>query len=225
MRQLDQRVRQAEQVIPRPRAAGIRPPSKTDLTAPPTGCCLDSMRWVLAFAFSALLTPLMAQEEPAVGLGSRVRVRTLSTAGLLDRGFEGTIERRAGDTLVLQPWSGGASRSFLTTSDAQLFVFAGKHSMLLRGAVIGTTAGLVAAGAVGMVAGKVCTTSDPLCPQRRQIYWQAGFVLGSCGLAAGLLIGALASHDDWTRSQEYWGARPALSFGSEGMVLGLRVPF
>ena len=184
------------------------------------------MRWLLATALlGGLSVPLAAQEEPSVGLGSRVRVRTLSAAGLLDRGFEGTIERRSGDTLVLQPKVGGPSKTFLAASDAQLFVFTGKHSMLMRGAVIGATAGLVAGGVVGMVAGKVCTTSDPLCSRRRQISWEAGLVLGGCGLVSGLIIGVLASHEHWTRSQEFWAVHPVLSIGSGGMELGLAVPF
>jgi hypothetical protein len=172
-----------------------------------------------------LLAPLAAQEEPRVGPGTRVRVRTLNQAGLLDRGFEGTIERRVGDTLVLQPKLGGPSKAFLPTSTAQLFVFTGKRSMLMRGAIIGTMAGLFAGGVVGMVAGRVCTNSDPLCPRRRQVVWQAGFILGSCGLATGLAIGALASHEHWTRSQEYWVAHPVLSIGPQRMELGLAVAF
>jgi hypothetical protein len=150
---------------------------------------------------------------------------TVNPAGLLERGFEGTIAGRSGDTLVLLPRLGGPARTFLPDSDSLLFVFAGNHSMLMRGALIGTMAGLVAGGVVGMVAGKVCNTSDPLCSTRRQVVGRAAFLLGGCGLATGLLIGVLASHEDWMHSQEYWAARPVISAGPHGMQLGLTVPF
>ena len=177
-----------------------------------------------ALALAVGSSTLSGQEEPSVGPGSRIRVRSFDAAGFLDRGLEGRLERVSGDTLVLTPRAGGPARSILASSEMQLFVFAGKRSLLLRGAAIGGMSGALAGGFVGMVAGRVCTTDDPQCPIRHRITAKASLILGASGMAAGLLIGAIASREYWVRSRDYWPS-PSLSVGAEGVALGVALAF
>ena len=167
---------------------------------------------------------LSAQTEPPLARGTRVRVRTLTESGVLDRGFDGSVERISGDTLVVHPrW--GASQTFLAGPGNQLFVYTGRHSAALQGTVIGGTAGLLVAGLVSAFAGEVCTGTDALCTSRRPIAVKAGVLLGTTGAVTGLLIGIFASYEKWTPSRAYWGVHPAVSIGAGQLRCGLSLFF
>jgi hypothetical protein len=167
---------------------------------------------------------LAAQSEPSLAPGTRVRVRTLTEAGVFDRGFDGSVERLSGDTLVVHPrW--GSSQTFLAGPGNQLFVFTGRHSAALQGTAIGGTAGLLVGGLVAAFAGDVCTGSDGLCTSRRPIAVRAGVLLGATGAVTGLLIGIFASYEKWTPSRAYWGVHPAVSIGAGQLSCGLSLSF
>lgn len=167
---------------------------------------------------------LAAQTEPPLARGARVRVKTLTEAGVLDRGFDGNLERISGDTLIVHPrW--GSSQTFLAAPENLLFVFTGRHSAALQGTVIGGTAGLIVGGLVGAFAGEVCTGSDALCTGRRPIAVKAGVLLGTTGAVTGLLIGIFASYEKWTLSRAYWGVHPAVSIGAGQLSCGFSLSF
>ena len=168
---------------------------------------------------------LAAQVEPLLAPGSRIRVRSLNESGVLDRGFEGDLDRIAGDTLVLHPRWGGTRQTFLANPSSQLFVFTGKHSAVLKGAAIGGTIGILTGSLVAAAAGEVCESADALCTQRRPIAAKSGVLFGVTGAVTGLLIGLFASYEEWTRSKKYWGVRPAVSIGARWISGGLTVSF
>src|SRR5262245_39993677 len=127
------------------------------------------MRNLLLVIVLGAPTVLSAQLEPLLAPGSRVRIRNLNESGVLDRGFEGDLDRISGDTLVLHPRWGGTRQTFLANPSSQLFVFTGKHSAVLKGAAIGGTIGLLTGSFVAAAAGEVCDSGDALCTQRRPI--------------------------------------------------------
>jgi hypothetical protein len=126
---------------------------------------------------------------------------------------------------VLHPRWGGTRQTFLASPSSQLFVFAGKHSAVLKGAAIGGTIGLLTGSFIAAAAGDVCASDDALCTQRRPIAAKAGILFGMTGAATGLLIGLFASYEEWTRSKKYWGVRPAVSIGARWISGGLTVSF
>lgn len=183
------------------------------------------MRAFLLLASLGSVAPLAGQVAPPLVQGARVRVRTLRDTGLLDRGVEGTVERLSGDTLILRPRSGGSPRVFLAGEESQLFVFAGHRSRILRGVVIGGIAGLVGGGLVAAASGEVCEGTSSLCFDRKVVGFKAGLILGACGAVSGIVIGAFASHEAWTRSSRLPSLRPAVTLGNRGVGLGLAATF
>jgi hypothetical protein len=184
----------------------------------------STMRSGLVVVLLGVPALLAAQGEPPLARGTRVRVRTLTEAGVLDRGFDGNVERISGDTLVVHPrW--GSSQTFLAGPGNQLFVFTGRHSAALQGTVIGGTAGLLVGGLVAAFAGDVCTDADALCTSRRPIAVKAGVLLGTTGAVTGLLVGIFASYEKWAPSRAYWGVHPAVSIGAGQLSCGLSISF
>src|SRR5262249_6648075 len=133
-----------------------------------------SMRNLLLSILLGIPAVGAAQTEPQLARGSRIRIRTLTETGALDRGFEGNLDRLSGDTLVLHPRWGGSAQIFLADPGRQLFVFTGRHSAVIRGGAIGGSIGLLTGSLIAAFVGQVCDSPDGLCSQRRPIAATAG---------------------------------------------------
>jgi hypothetical protein len=180
---------------------------------------------VLPILLGGMVPPLRAQAPAPLVQGVRIRVRTPQDSGVLDRGIEGTVQRLSGDTLVLRPKAGGASQTFLAGESAQLFVYDGHRSRLVRGAAIGGVLGLLTGGLVSAVRGESCYSESTLCVERRVDSFRTEVILGASGIAGGLIIGLFASHEVWARSSRLPSVRPAISVSAHGMGVGLRATF
>jgi len=159
------------------------------------------MKVVVAISvFCIVNTPLLAQAPAELAFGTRVRVRSVSTRGHLDRGIEGTLERRTGDTLWVRPTKGGELAAYSASDRQQLFVYSGRASSAGKGAAYGAGIGALAGAAIGLAAGEDCSGDEWLCFDRGTLALAGGVGLGLTGLIGGVIVGALSSHEVWRRA-------------------------
>lgn len=183
------------------------------------------MKAVVAIGvFCIASAPLLAQEPAELALGTRVRVRPVSTSGKLKRGIEGRVERFAGDTLWVQPTEGGELTAYSASSRQALFVYGGRASSVGRGAAYGAGFGALAGAVIGLAAGSDCSGGEWLCFDRGTLALAGGATLGVVGLVGGIVVGALSSHEVWRRATLSRVTPIALGSPS-GLTLGLTVHF
>lgn len=183
------------------------------------------MKAVVAIsAFCIASAPLLAQEPAELAVGTRVRVRSVSGSGKLDRGIEGRVERFGGDTLWVRPTEGGDLSTYSASPRQALFVYGGRASSAGRGALLGAGAGALAGAAIGFAAGGDCSDDEWICFDRGTTAFLAGAGLGLTGLLGGLIVGALSSHDVWRRANLSRVTPISLSTPN-GMSFGLAVHF
>lgn len=183
------------------------------------------MRWLFVLAaLGGPALPLVAQPQPAVAVGSKVRLRIPAGNGRFLPRFDGTVVAVSGDTLTLRPKQGGGSRIYTPSNEDQLLVVTSQRSAVGRGAVIGTLTGVLAAGIVLTLQGPACTGSGVLCFIRRDTSLRNAIVLGGAGAMIGGVIGALSPQKTWTRA---WmpPVEPVLSMGAAGLGMGVSVAF
>lgn len=173
--------------------------------------------------FCSASAPLMGQAPAELAEGARVRVRSVSTTGKLDRGIEGTLERRSGDTVWVRPTKGGELTAY-SPSARQLFVYSGRASSAGRGALLGGGFGALAGAAIGFAAGRDCDGDEWLCFDRGTTALLGGAGLGLTGLVGGLIVGALSSHEVWRRAIPSRITPIALG-APNGVTFGLAVRF
>lgn len=181
------------------------------------------MRWLLVLAaLGGPALPLVAQSGPPVSVGSKVRLRIPSGDGRFLPRFDGTVSGISGDTLTLEPRTGGGSRIYTPSYDNQLLVLTAERSAVMRGGVIGALTGVLTAGFVATLA-RACTGSSSLCFIRRNVNLRNALVLGGAGLLIGGGVGALHPQQTWTRAWMPQGA--GVPGGDAGFQLGVSIRF
>jgi hypothetical protein len=183
------------------------------------------MRWLFVLAaLGGPALPLVAQPQPTVAVGSKVRLRIPAANGRFLPRFDGTVVGVSGDTLTLRPKQGGGSRIYTPSYEDQLLVVTAQRSAVGRGVVIGALTGVLTAGIVLTLKGPACTGNGVLCFIRRDTNLRNAVVLGSAGALIGAAIGALSPQKTWTRA---WmpPAQPVLSMGGGGLGMGMSVAF
>lgn len=179
------------------------------------------MRRILVLAvLCGSAAPLTGQADTLVGVGRRVRVRTMGESGELNRRIEGIVVRMPPDTLVLRLPGSQPLHAVATNQDTQYSMHTGRRSSLAKGAVIGAIAGIVVGGAGFAIAGADCPEQS-LCFHRRQSALAGGALIGALGAAVGLAIGAFTSHDVWTHAER----RSALALIQTRSGIGLSISF
>jgi hypothetical protein len=183
------------------------------------------MKTSVAFSLICLANaPLLAQAPAQLAEGARVRVRSMSGSGKLDRGIEGRVERFGGDTLWVRPTEGGALTAYLPSKRQQLFVYSGRASSVGKGAAYGAGFGALAGAAIGLAAGDDCSGDEWLCFDRGTLALAGGATLGVVGLVGGIVVGALSSHEVWRRAT--LSRVTPIALGSpHGLTFGLAVRF
>jgi hypothetical protein len=183
------------------------------------------MKAVVAIGiFCIASAPLLAQEPAELAVGTRVRVRSVTAPGKMNRGMEGRVERFGGDTLWVRPTKGGELTTYSPSDGQQLFVYSGRASSAGRGALLGAGAGALAGAAIGFAAGGDCGDEEWLCFDRGTTALLGGAGLGLTGLVGGLIVGALSSHEVWRRAT--LSRVTPIALGSpHGLTFGLAVRF
>ena len=92
---------------------------------------------ILLVALSQASESLLAQREPVVAPGSRVRVRELMESGRLSAGIQGRVDRVWGDSMSMSPSDGGPSSLVVNTPGTHVLVWSGRRSSIPRGLVLG----------------------------------------------------------------------------------------
>ena len=177
-------------------------------------------RLLLLAALGGPALPLCAQ-SPVVSPGSKVRLRMPLEDGRYAHRYDGTVERIAGDTLIIRPNEGGASRFYTPNKQTQLLVLTENHPSVGRGAVIGGLVGVMTAGFVATLA-KACTGSGVLCFQRRPVAVRNAAILGAGGAVIGATIGLIKPQRIWSRA---WMAPEPRVMGGAGFGAGITISF
>ena len=180
------------------------------------------MRRILVLAvLCGSATPLAGQADSLVAVGRRVRVRTMGESGELNRRIEGVVVRMSPDTLVLRLPGFQPLHAVATNQDTEYSLHTGRRSSMGKGAVIGAITGIVVGGAGFAIAGADCPMDQALCFHRRQTALAGGALIGAVGAGVGLAIGALTSHDVWTRAER----RSAFAVYRTRSEIGLAITF
>jgi len=175
----------------------------------------------LAFTLCLLAVPAHGQSPLQLGVGQRIWVRSAVVPGTLDAGVQGTLEWVIGDSLHLRLFPGAQTVSVFVGPQTQLFLFNGRRSSAGKGALIG---GLVGAG-MGALIGFGGGNDGGSFLSSGATAAMAGTLFGVVGAVGGLMLGALSSHDTWTRIGWKSPARPVFSPSPHGIRLGLSLPF
>lgn len=184
---------------------------------------MPRMVWILLLVASPGRVESQAPVELAPGV--RIRVHTAGPGGRIHQRAEGTLERIAGDTLVIRPRIGGALPVYVGYPETRLFLFAGRRSSLLRGLAIGSVIGLVAGGAASLVVGNSCVAQRGLCLHRRQFALTGGPLIVLAGATTGLVVGSLSSRDEWIPSRPPSNRIRIRAVPPSGLSLGLQLRF
>lgn len=176
---------------------------------------------ILLVALSQASESLLAQREPVVAPGSRVRVRELMESGRLSAGIQGRVDRVWGDSMSMSPSDGGPSSLVANTPGTHVLVWSGRRSSIPRGLVLGAVVGIIGGAAVGSLATRECYGNDFLCIHRRHNAMTRSLIFGAIGSAGGLVVGALFPHDVWKRSRLFQAAQ----VGPQALRLGVALPF
>ena len=169
--------------------------------------------------------PSLAQHPSRLVPGQKIRVRTMTDAGDLVRGAEGTIIRVSKDSLTLRPLAGGAPEVFAPIAGSYHQVAPRRRPYLVRGTLIGGFSGLIAAGMFTLGRGRECNDQADFCVQRAKPAINRGVAFGVSGVLAGIVIARFTTHDRWTGWPLGSAAAPAVSLGAQGLGLGLLVRF
>lgn len=153
-------------------------------------------KWLLLMSLAGCTSPLWAQAEVDVRVGTRLRIRPRFPAGSFGPWRQGTVIQLRGDTIFLQPARGGEPL-VATETGTQVSAFGGRRSSLGRGLGIGFAAGAVGGAVLGLAAGSDCGSGDWICFDRGQLAAAGAIFFGGVGALTGLIIGALSSHDVW----------------------------
>jgi hypothetical protein len=184
---------------------------------------MRSQALVLVFCF--VVPRLSAQSGAPPDSGQRVWVRSPKASGALDAGVKGTFEGMTSDSLRVRQAPGGPLVSVGLGPQTRLFVFTGRRSSLGRGAAIGGLGGVLAGAIIGFAGGEDCSGSDWLCFDRGTMALAGAVALGGVGLAGGLIVGALSSHDTWAPTGWRANLHPLVTPVRQGLGLGLSVAF
>jgi hypothetical protein len=155
------------------------------------------MVWLAAALVVTMSVEALAQDEPTVGVGSRVRVSAPEVAG--DE-LIGTVDTVRNDTLVVLAGDPSVLWIVPFPSIAKLEVSSGKRSHAGRGAGIGFLAGLVIGGAIGYASGdENCGGSGwgSLCIEKSELAVAAGLGFGLVGIGIGALVGSGFEAERW----------------------------
>jgi hypothetical protein len=123
------------------------------------------------------------------------------------------VVRLAGDSLVLRPRGGGPVVALVPPPAAQLYLYQGRRSLTARGAVIGGLLGVAVGGLVGAFTSRGCSPAGVCSVSRRSRALERSAGFGGAGLAAGLVVGTVLSHDLWVRTWLFPAPEPALRLG------------
>jgi hypothetical protein len=154
--------------------------------------------WLMAGA-----GPLAAQGEPTVEVASRVRIRTLDSAGRAIRWMDGTVASRSRDTLQVRAAGGESIVSYWSQPGKELWVRAETHRNVQTGAILGGVFGGLTGLIIGAATGDDCTGPVEFCFSSEQITLIAtvGGIVG--GMATGGLIGRYLIRPRWVRSARF----------------------
>ncbi len=157
-------------------------------------------------AVFALAQPVVAQTEPALARGARLRVVIPAVDGQPERYVPGALVRLAGDTVVLLTGWGPAGPDTLVYALAEgggrrLERVAGSYGHGGTGAALGAVFGALVGGVVASVTWQPCTQQGPfacLLYPSRGVRTAAGVVRGAAGGAlVGLVIGRAVRTETW----------------------------
>jgi hypothetical protein len=181
--------------------------------------------FLIAGLMCGVTVPSLAQHPRRLLPGQKIRVRTMTDAGDLVRGAEGTILRVSKDSLTVRPLTGGAPEVFAPTAGSYHLVAPERRPYLVRGTLIGGFSGLIAAGLFTVGRGRECAEQADFCIQRTKPAINRGIALGVGGALAGIIIARFTTHDRWSSWPLGSTAAPTVSLGAPGLGLGLLVRF
>lgn len=167
--------------------------------------------FVLAISISATA----AAQAPSVAVGARVRI-TVPKEGI-DR-YVTTVQAVRGDSIEVAVR--GASRRLALRDVTSLDISLGKRSRFFFLAGAGLGAGVVTGALIGAVAFQECRDCYFGPANRAQSALMGAAVVGTLGLTAGMLLGAVLRVDEWERHDLF--IRPTIArspFG--GVALGI----
>ena len=162
--------------------------------------------WLIAGA-----VPLAAQGEPTVEVASRVRIRTLDSAGRPIRWMDGTVASRTRDTLQVRTNGGESLVPYWSQPGKELWVRAETQANVRAGAILGGVFGGLTGLIIGVASGQDCSGPEEFCFSSEQITLLgtgAGIVGGMVG---GALIGRYLIAPRWVRSSRF-SSGPSISF-------------
>lgn len=175
---------------------------------------------ITALALVSIGSVVAAQTngDPAVDIGSRIRLKTAPAAAY--GWLSGRVVALSEDSLWLARTGTGKPRAVPLGSIRRLEVSRGRRSNLLKGLGIGLASGVVLGGAIGFIEG-----GDPPCEtgafvpcfrfsaeEKAAAY---ALVLGGVGALLGGVIGAVTHTERWAEVQP---AAVRLDVGADGAL-------
>lgn len=175
------------------------------------------MKRRLVFFLAISISGTAAAQAPSVPVGARVRI-TVPKEGI-DR-YVTTVQAVRGDSIEVA--LGGASRIVALRDVTSLDISLGKRSRFFFLASSGLGAGVVTGALIGAVAYQECRDCYFGPANRAQSAAMGAVLVGTLGLAAGALLGAVLRVDEWERHDLFINptiARSPLGGVTLGMVM------
>lgn len=168
---------------------------------------------------------LAAQMEPPIEVRSRVRIRTLDSAGNAIRWMDGTVASRTRDTLVVRPAGGASLIPYFVEPGKELWVRAETARNIRLGAILGGVFGGLTGLIVAVAVGEDCSGAVETCFSSEQIS-VLGTSLGILGgMAGGGLVGRYLMKPRWVRSDRFSTLAPSIALGRRGIGLEVSLRF
>lgn len=174
------------------------------------------MKTTIGILAVALVIPAVVDAQlPRVGTGARVRI-TVPKEGI--HKYVTTVQAVREDSIEVA--ARGGSRILAIRDVTSLDISLGKRSRFFFLASAGLGAGVVTGGLIGAVAYQECRDCFFGPANRAQSALLGAVVVGTLGLAAGALLGAVVRVDEWERHDLFINPTIARSpFG--GVTLGI----